>query len=171
MSDYCLRKNGTVCVNPERCHALLVDVLDHCEDQHVCDGANAALEALKALHGGSDVAENLKKEALLSCEFWALLVRRIADAGTDGLAICTTIREHIRAIGTLKGPAATVPAATVLGRAVTRQQLADTFTLNQYYPTAEDALAHLDKLERKTLRHFQRAWGDFDLGRFVMWST
>lgn len=148
-----------------------MEVLSRCHDDEVRAAATTALHVLEMMTSGSDVADNLRAEELLTCEFWGVLIRRFGKSGNDETTVCSTIREYIREVGTLKGPQASVKTATILGRVVTRQQLADVFAINRYFANPAEALKHIRSVEKKPLQYFQRAWGDYDLGRHVMWST
>ena len=172
MSLYCLQFTGGVCPEPQKCRARLSQILERCSDESVRSRVEAALKKLEFLSSGIAVADNLRAEELLTCEFWGRLIASIGAVDwEDEASVCHAIRVHIRSIGTLKGPPAEIKHATVLGRVVARQQLADLFYLGQHFGSPEDALDHIAKMENRTLERIHRAWGDFDLGRFVMWST
>jgi hypothetical protein len=172
MSDFCLRENGATCPEPAKCRSELLKVVARCGEQAVRDAVNAALRVLAAMEGGSDVADNLRDERLLTCEFWGTLIARFVACSSDEAAICTTIRSHIQKVGTLKGPPARIPAATaVFGRVLTHHQLADALAVDGQFGTPNDALQHVEIAEKSPVQYLRRAWEEIDLGHFVMWST
>lgn len=170
---YCARMpDGAVCPNADECRADRLFVLSKTEDP-LRSTAMQRFATLKGPRGSAVLRQavvNFDAERLLSCRFWRDMFIAVAAVDDNPPRIRDAIREYVRSVRFL-GPKAKVVSSAVLGRATTREDLADYLVRAGYLPDDLSAMESIDEVMQVSLDETRAKWGSYELCRFVMWST
>lgn len=171
---YCARMpDGAACPNADTCRADRLFVLSVTE-QPLRNDTYDRFETLKGPKGSAILRQavvNFDAERMLSCRFWRDMFLAIAGVQNTPLRVRDAIRAYVRTLRFLGPTATAVTVSTVLGRATTRDQLIEYFVARGYAPDDLSAELNIDEVMNVAIDEGRSKWEDYDLCRYVMWST
>jgi hypothetical protein len=147
--------------------AEAIETLSVAERQHVEEKFQ-----ILAQHTGVclQAVTNIHSESRLPLEAWTALFEVLLQVGSESGAIRAVMTECFRGC-TLCGPEVTIPHPKVFGRAVTADEFFRLLHKLYYFDTVEDAAREVQRMLWEPKEVVVERWVDFDLGRYLMWST
>ena len=151
-------------------YCRLDEVIDEL-DQDPRVRVHAKLATLAKPPGGRQAVANLRTEDFVDRSVWERLVTTLlTSCGDQWDEVHDAVRDVMRS-DQLNGPEAKHPPDVVFGRATLQDDFARVLRDNGHHGSIAAALDEIEYYKDVPVDELRLAFGDYQLGRYVMWAT